>query len=95
MHSTEIFTKAESIRDVIRYIKLFKSATLVIHIDDSIIDSPSFASHIRDICFVKEAGLKIIIVPAARKQINHILNREDISWKIVNGCRVYMRPKRS
>lgn len=88
MHSTEIFTKAESIRDVIRYIKLFKSATLVIHIDDSIIDSPSFASHIRDICFVKEAGLKIIIVPAARKQINHILNREDISWKIVNGCRV-------
>ncbi len=88
MHSTDIFTKAESIRDVIRYIRLFKSATLVIHIDDSIIDSPIFASHIRDICFVKEAGLRVIIVPAARKRINQILDREEISWKILNGYRI-------
>lgn len=88
MHSSDIFTKAESIRDVIRYIRLFKSATLVIHIDDSIIDSPIFASHIRDICFVKEAGLRVIIVPAARKRINQILDREEISWQILNGCRI-------
>jgi len=88
MHSADIFTKAESIRDVIRYIRLFKNATLVIHIDDSIIDSPIFASHIRDICFVKEAGLRVIIVPAARKRINQILDRESISWKMLNGCRI-------
>lgn len=88
MHNTDIFTKAESIRDVIRYIRLFKRATIVIHIDDAIIDSSIFASHIRDICFVKETGIRVIIVPAARNRISQILDRESISWQIQNGYRI-------
>ncbi len=88
MDNSEVFHKAEQIRDVIRYLRLFKGSTAVVHIDDTIIDSPYFASHIRDLCLIQEAGLKIIIVPGARKRINEILNQANISWQMENSCRI-------
>ena len=88
MDNSEVFQKAEQIRDVIRYLRLFKGSTAVVHIDDTIIDSPYFASHIRDLCLIQEAGLKIIIVPGARKRINEILNQANISWQMKNSCRI-------
>ena len=70
MEENLIHEKAERIRDVIRYIKRFKNALVVIYIDDKLIDIPHFLNHIRDICFIHEAGLKIILVPGASKKIN-------------------------
>ena len=37
---TPIPRRAERIRDVIRYIRRFKNATVVIYIDDALLDSP-------------------------------------------------------
>jgi amino-acid N-acetyltransferase len=65
----ELFThNAQSIRDVIRYIRRFKNATVVIHLDDRILESPLFSSHISDIAMMHDAGLKVIIVPGAKKE---------------------------
>lgn len=83
-----IQSKADTIRDVIRYIGKFKNATVVIYIDDRIIDSPEFSSHIRDISLIKQAGLKVLIVPGAHKCIDNILKENYISWKSLNGIRV-------
>ena len=41
--------KAESVRDVIRYLQKFKNALVVIYLDDKTIASPLYSSHIRDI----------------------------------------------
>lgn len=79
---------AKQIRDVINYIKIFKDALAVIHIDDQIIDSPLLPSLIHDIALIHQAGLKVIVAPGARKQINEILNGAKIEWKIQNGSRV-------
>ena len=88
MEENLIHEKAERIRDVIRYIKRFKNALVVIYIDDNLIDSPHFLNHIRDICFIHEAGLKIILVPGASKKINEILSNANIKWKIHCNCRI-------
>ncbi|MBQ3670167.1 MAG: amino-acid N-acetyltransferase [Treponema sp.] len=80
--------KAERIRDVIRYISKFKNAAVVIHLDDRIIDSPLFSSHIRDISLLHEAGLRVIIVPGAKERINTNLTEANIPWKIKNGSRI-------
>lgn len=80
--------KAESIRDVIRYIGKFHNAIVVIYIDDRIIDSPVFSSHIHDIGFIKEAGLKVILVPGAHKRIDNILTKNSIGWSVQNGSRI-------
>lgn len=84
----EITQKARQIRDVIRYIKVFKNAVTVIYIDDEIINSPMLPSHIRDIGLIHESGINVVIVPGCRKRINEILTQSNISWKIKNGVRI-------
>jgi len=86
--SSNIKDKADRIRDVIRYIKKFKNAAVVIHIDDRIIDSVLFSNHIRDISLIHQAGLKVIIVPGAHKMIDDILVNNKISWTIEKGSRI-------
>lgn len=88
MNENYIHEKAERIRDVIRYIRKFKNALVIIYIDNSLIDSPLFTSHIRDICFIHEAGLKVIMVPGASKRINEVLSSVGITWNIHNNCRI-------
>ncbi len=80
--------RAERIRDVLRYVRKFNSKTIVIHIDDSIIESPYFLSHISDISLIHEAGLHVVIVPGSRERINDILDKAHIEWKMHNGFRI-------
>lgn len=88
MQEKPILEKAERIRDVIRYIKRFKNAAVVIHLDDEVIESPLFLSHIRDIALIHQAGLRVIIVPGAHKRIDKILSQNGVSWEYQNGIRV-------
>lgn len=80
--------KAQNIRDVIRYIQRFNNAVIVIYLDDEIIDSPLFSSHLRDISLIHQAGLKIVIVPGARKRIDQILSEFNIQWEFKNNTRI-------
>ncbi|MDE6349517.1 MAG: amino-acid N-acetyltransferase, partial [Treponemataceae bacterium] len=88
MEEQAIFTRAEHIRDVIRYIDRFKDAAVVIYLDDRIIDSPLWASHIRDISLIHKAGLRVMLVPGSHKHIDKILAENNISWERKNGCRI-------
>ena len=88
MNENLIHEKADRIRDVIRYIKKFKNALVIIYLDDKLLDSPNFSIHIRDICLIHEAGLKVILVPGAAKRINEILTEANIKWEFHNNCRI-------
>ncbi len=88
MSLVSITNKAEQIRDVIRYLKKFKNAIIVLHIDDLIIDSSFFSGHMHDIALIHDAGLKIIIVPGARKRINEILEKYNISCSFEHNLRI-------
>ena len=79
-----IQAKADSIRDVIRYIGKFNNAIVVIYIDDRIIDSPVFSSHVHDIGLIKQAGLKVLLVPGAHKRIDDILDYDLIGERTEN-----------
>lgn len=80
--------KAQQIRDVIRYIQKFQNATIVIYLDDEIIDSPLFSSHIRDIALLHQAGIKVAIVPGAKKRIDQVLKTSRIKWTYENETRI-------
>ena len=83
-----VHEKAERIRDVLRYVRKFKNTTVIIYIDDEIIDSRLFTSHIRDICLIHETGLNVILVPGARKRINEVLSSAGIKWSYHDNCRI-------
>jgi len=87
MSQNIIHEKAERIRDVIRYIRRFKNATIIIYLDDELIDSPLFTNHIRDICLL-EAGLQVIVVPGARKRIDEVLSSANIKWEYKGDDRI-------
>ena len=80
--------KAENVRDVIRYLQKFKNALLVIYLDDKTISSPLFSSHIRDIALLHQAGLKVVLIPGARRRIDEVLNNAKIKWTHHEGIRV-------
>ena len=79
---------AENVRDVIRYLQKFKNALLVIYLDDKTISSPLFSSHIRDIALLHQAGLKVILIPGARRRIDEILKNANIKWTYNETFRV-------
>lgn len=83
-----IHEKADHIRDVIRYLKKFKDALVIIYLDDLLMDNPNFQNHIKDICLIHDSGLKVILVPGAAKRINEILKNASIPWTIHNNCRI-------
>ena len=80
--------KAENVRDVIRYLQKFKNALLVIYLDDKTIGSPLFSSHIRDIALLHQAGLKVVLIPGARRRIDEILDNAKIKWSYHDNFRV-------
>ena len=88
MQETLIHEKAESIRDVVRYMRRFNNAIVVIYIDETVFDSPVMINHIKDICLLHESGLKPIIVPGASKRIDQILSSYGISWTYHQGSRI-------
>lgn len=88
MQEHPISSKAEDIRDVLRYVKRFQKAVIVIHFDDRLLDHSLFTSHIRDIAMLHEAGLRVVIVPGARKRIDEVLAAEGMEWRIKDGMRL-------
>ncbi len=80
--------KAQNIRSVIRYINKFKNAVLVIYLDDEVINSPLFSSHIRDIAIIHQAGIKVILVPGSKKRIDQVLTDFNLSWNYKNNIRI-------
>jgi amino-acid N-acetyltransferase len=78
---TAFHSKAESIRDVIRYLRRFRGASVFVHIPDEIIGSPLFANHIRDIALIHDAGLKIGIIPGAAGRIDEVLTGYNVPWQ--------------
>lgn len=80
--------QTERIRDVIRYIKKFKGSTLVVRIDDDVVDSPLFASHMHDLALIRETGIRIVIVPGAANHIDRVLDSWKVEWRKIAGVRV-------
>ena len=80
--------KAQNIRSVIRYINKFKNAVLVIYLDDEVINSPLFSSHIRDIAIIHQAGIKVVLVPGSKKRTDQVLTDFNLSWNYKNNIRI-------
>ena len=88
MQKERIREKAAAIRDVIRYIHRFQNALVVIYLDDTVLDSTVFLSHIKDIAMLHQAGLRVVLIPGSARRIDEILSREGMKWQIKDGCRI-------
>ena len=80
--------QTERMRDVIRYIRKFKGSTVVIRLDDDVVDSPLFAGHIHDLSLLYETGMRVVLVPGAKGHISRVLDSYGIPWQLKDGVRI-------
>ncbi|MBD3321412.1 MAG: amino-acid N-acetyltransferase, partial [Chitinivibrionales bacterium] len=88
MNQAKLKEQVTTIREAFGYINQFKEKTFVIKLDSNLIEHPFFSLLIKDIALLHHMGIKIIIVPGARKRIDEILKAFHVRCRIVNGIRI-------
>ncbi|HTY64019.1 MAG TPA: amino-acid N-acetyltransferase [Acidobacteriota bacterium] len=80
--------QVDTIRTAFRYINRFKGHTFVIRIEGELLDHSFFPLLVKDIVLLKKMGIRIALVPGARKRINELLAAAGIFCPTVGGIRV-------
>ncbi|TCS74154.1 N-acetylglutamate kinase [Effusibacillus lacus] len=84
---TEWTAKASVLIEALPYIKRFAGKTMVIKYGGSAMGGP-FEQVILDIIWLKQAGIRPVVVHGGGKEISAMLNRLQIESKFVDGLRV-------
>jgi amino-acid N-acetyltransferase len=85
---TSLPDQVDTIRTAFSYINRFKGHTFVIRIEGSLLEHSLFPLLIKDIVLLKKMGIKIALVPGARKRIDEMLAASNIVCDTVAGTRV-------
>ncbi len=80
--------QVDTIRTAFRYINRFKGHTFVIRIEGELLDHPLFPLLVKDIVLLRRVGIRIALVPGARKRIDELLAAAGIRCPTVSGIRV-------
>ncbi len=65
--------RVNAIREVLGYLGRYRGEVFVIKIDDSLLEEPLFPLLIRDVVLLHRMGIKVVIVPGARRSIDAAL----------------------
>jgi amino-acid N-acetyltransferase len=87
MARASIREHVETIREVFSYLRQFRGKTFVIRVD-GVLSDPLFSALVKDISLMREAGIRVAIVPSARERIDQVLTTYKVPWRVVNGIRV-------
>jgi len=88
MEEKKLKEQVELIRQVFEYIHLFKGRTFVIKIDCALFSHPFFPGLIKDLVLLHRQGIRVVLVPGAKSQIDAVLTRYEIPWKSAEGIRI-------
>lgn len=70
------------------YIHAHRGKVFVLSFGGELLNGPGFASLIHDITLLNGLGIKLVLVPGARPQIEQRLNERNADMRIANGLRV-------
>lgn len=85
---SSLHDQVDTIRTAFSYINRFKGHVFVLRIEGSLLDHPLFPLLIKDIVLLKKMGIKIALVPGARKRIDDLLAASQIVCPTVKGTRI-------
>lgn len=86
--SGEVIDQVGLIRDVFLYAHRFRGATFVFHIDYDVINADFFPLTVRDLVLLHQVGIRVILVPGARRRIDQVLEQYGIACEQVEGVRI-------
>jgi amino-acid N-acetyltransferase len=88
METHKLKEQVELIRQVFEYIHRFQGKTFVIKIDGTVMEQGSFPLLVKDLVLLYRQGIRIVLVPGAKKRIDEVLTRYHIAWQTAEGVRV-------
>lgn len=88
MDMQKLKDQVETIREAFGYVDRFRGETFVLKVDDALLGDPFFPGLIRDVVLLHRMGIRIALVPGARKRIDEILTQYGIECRTVRGVRV-------
>ncbi len=80
--------RIKTIREVFTYINRFRGKVFVIKIDSGVIDNLYFPVLLKDLATLHSAGIRVIVIPGARKRIDEILKQYGKKSNYHNGIRI-------
>ena len=86
--SNNISTIANAIREVFSYLDRYRGNTFVVKLEDLLFDHPLFPLLIRDIVQLQKVGIRVVIVPGARKTIDQLLKSYESESEFHQGVRL-------
>ena len=88
MKMNELIAKADVLLEALPYIQEFHDAQILVKFGGSAMEDPAVtASVLRDIAFMKAAGMHPIVVHGGGKAISAELARQEIPTRFINGLR--------
>jgi len=88
MDLSSLHDQVDTIRTAFSYINRFKGHTFVIRIEGSLLEHSLFPLLIKDIVLLKRMGIRIALVPGARKRIDELLAASNIVCPTVGNVRI-------
>ncbi|HET6487504.1 MAG TPA: amino-acid N-acetyltransferase [Spirochaetia bacterium] len=88
MERSMLAEQVELIRQVFEYAHRFQGKTFVMKIDGALLEENYFPLLVKDLVLLYRQGIRIILVPGAKKRIDEVLDRYHIPWKTEGGVRV-------
>lgn len=76
------------LREALGYVARYRGEVFVIKLESGLLDVPSFAGLVRDIASLHRMGIRVVVVPGARRQIDSFLKTWEIDAPMVDGVRV-------
>jgi amino-acid N-acetyltransferase len=80
--------QVDLIREVFYYQSRFDGKTIVLKIDEPILQEPHFPQFMKDLAMLRATGIEIILVPGAKQWIDAVLKEYDITTVYHEGLRV-------
>jgi amino-acid N-acetyltransferase len=88
MEGHKLKEQVELIRQVFQYAHRFQGKTFVFKIDGPVMEQGFFPLLVKDLVLLHRQGIRIVLVPGAKKRIDEVLTRYHIAWRTVEGVRV-------
>jgi amino-acid N-acetyltransferase len=80
--------RVNAIREVIGYLGRYRDELFVLKIDDSLLDEPLFSLLVRDVVLLYRMGIRVVIVPGARRTIDATLAAAGFRSTSHDGIRI-------
>jgi len=77
-----------ALREALGYVARYRGETFVVKIESGLVESPVFAGLLRDIASLHRMGIRVVVVPGSRRQIDAVLRTWEVESPVSDGIRI-------